>query len=522
MYRLYNPNTGEHFYTADKTEQQDLIIKGWTDEGIGWTASKSGDTVYRIYNPNVGEHLYTKSLKEYNNLTLYGWVKEGRAFYSARSSEVPIYRVYNSNQFAFNHHYTKSEQESKHLTKLGWSDEGIAFYGTNDSTTPETSTVTINYVDTAGNKIKDSTTESVEVGKDFTATAPSISEYTIQGETSQTLTNITSDQAITFTYQKNAPTTNYTVTVNYVDANDPSKIVKESLVVSVKKGESYTAIAPEITGYTVYGDPSHLIQSVTEETSLNFNYVNTDHIFTYDVSEKNATITGFKKGEDVSELILPMYVAEGESIYKVTSIGSRSFSNIATEPSEALYLKSVVIPNSVITIEAGAFYYNEIEHVTIPDSVTIIGEGAFNYNNLTSIEISSGITSIENYTFGSNQLNKVIIPKGVTFIGNHAFDSNQLESVIIPEKVTSIGGFAFYNNISLSSVALGNSLETIGTYAFATTNLSSVTIPDSVKSILDYAFYYNNNLTEASVPKEFVDTNSAFDPSVTALIPRTE
>ncbi len=36
MYRLYNPNSGEHFYTASKGERNHLIRLGWNDEGIGW------------------------------------------------------------------------------------------------------------------------------------------------------------------------------------------------------------------------------------------------------------------------------------------------------------------------------------------------------------------------------------------------------------------------------------------------------------------------------------------------------
>ncbi|MCR5048812.1 MAG: hypothetical protein K6A37_07640 [Saccharofermentans sp.] len=36
MYRLYNPNSSEHFYTADEGERGYLINLGWDDEGIGW------------------------------------------------------------------------------------------------------------------------------------------------------------------------------------------------------------------------------------------------------------------------------------------------------------------------------------------------------------------------------------------------------------------------------------------------------------------------------------------------------
>ena len=38
MYRLYNPNSGEHFYTSNVAERDMLISVGWSDEGIGWIA----------------------------------------------------------------------------------------------------------------------------------------------------------------------------------------------------------------------------------------------------------------------------------------------------------------------------------------------------------------------------------------------------------------------------------------------------------------------------------------------------
>ena len=57
MYRLYNPNSGEHFYTSNSIERDNLASAGWTSEGTAWMAPVSSNTpVYRVYNPNSGEH----------------------------------------------------------------------------------------------------------------------------------------------------------------------------------------------------------------------------------------------------------------------------------------------------------------------------------------------------------------------------------------------------------------------------------------------------------------------------------
>ena len=131
IHRLYNPNSGEHFYTADDAEAENLRSLGWNDEGIGWVAPIVSDTpVYRLYNPNAGEHHYTTDESEVDNLVNLGWTFEDIAWYSAPSDDAyPIYRQYNPNEFANNHNYTGDVSERDNLISLGWIDEDIAWYG---------------------------------------------------------------------------------------------------------------------------------------------------------------------------------------------------------------------------------------------------------------------------------------------------------------------------------------------------------------------------------------------------------
>lgn len=128
MYRLYNPNSGEHFYTSSKAEKENLIAAGWKDEGAGWKAASSGDPVYRLYNPNAGDHHYTMNEQERDTLISLGWKDEGVVMYSSADHNIPVYRLYNPNQQAHNHHYTASVEERNKLVSLGWQDEGIGWY----------------------------------------------------------------------------------------------------------------------------------------------------------------------------------------------------------------------------------------------------------------------------------------------------------------------------------------------------------------------------------------------------------
>ncbi len=130
MHRLYNPNSGEHFYTADDDERNGLVQLGWKYEGTGWNAPETSSTpVYRLYNANAGDHHYTMSEEEKNALVSVGWKYEGIGWYSDDAKEVPLYRQYNPNAKAGSHNYTVDKTENDALVALGWKAEGIGWYG---------------------------------------------------------------------------------------------------------------------------------------------------------------------------------------------------------------------------------------------------------------------------------------------------------------------------------------------------------------------------------------------------------
>lgn len=128
VYRVYNPNSGEHFYTANYTEMTHLSRLGWNDEGIAWmTESKdNGIPLFRVFNPNDGLHHYTKEENEKEHLISLGWRDEGIAWYASQlESDPSVYRVYNPN--SGQHHFTMNKNEKDYLVSVGWNDEGISF-----------------------------------------------------------------------------------------------------------------------------------------------------------------------------------------------------------------------------------------------------------------------------------------------------------------------------------------------------------------------------------------------------------
>lgn len=128
MYRMYNPNSGEHFYTGSIEERDMLDSVGWNYEGIAWFAPINGGTpIYRLFNPNNGDHHYTGSIEERDMLTGVGWIYEGVAWNNGGT--IPQYRLYNPNADCGSHHYTGSTEERDFLVSLGWHDEGIGWFG---------------------------------------------------------------------------------------------------------------------------------------------------------------------------------------------------------------------------------------------------------------------------------------------------------------------------------------------------------------------------------------------------------
>lgn len=134
MYRLYNLDSGEHFYTASQDERQALIGLGWKDEETAWISPIHSDTpVYRLYNLNSGDHHYTTNKEERDQLIALGWKDEEVGWYSASEDGVPVYRQFNPNAQSGSHNFTVLAEENDILQESGWIQEGIAWYGLNSS-----------------------------------------------------------------------------------------------------------------------------------------------------------------------------------------------------------------------------------------------------------------------------------------------------------------------------------------------------------------------------------------------------
>jgi hypothetical protein len=132
-----------------------------------------------------------------------------------------------------------------------------------------------------------------------------------------------------------------------------------------------------------------------------------------------------------------------------------------------------------VTITA---YTGTGKDVVIPETigglpVTVIGNKAFYRQDLDSVIIPETVSTIEPLAFAENRLGSISL-RGCVFIGYEAFAGNQLTSVVFPEQLVSIGPRAFFNN-KLTSITMYSHVTNIGRDAFAGNPLNSITLGDN-------------------------------------------
>ena len=222
-----------------------------------------------------------------------------------------------------------------------------------------------------------------------------------------------------------------------------------------------------------------------------------------------------------------------------TVVGIQSFHNEEGYSNPNIFVRKVVLPETVTYIADGAFYdsddwaaktHFELQEIVLPQSLKTIGKNAFYHNYyLQKIDIPAGVTEIGRGAFAKCQnLSDITIRGENTFLHGGAFGEKTGYSVgpfagklrelhqqwlyddsasdffiwqgqlldyrgtsktpVIPDTVTVIGASAFWRS-DITGVTIPSSVKLIGASAFyECASLTSVDIPGSVERIDDSAF----------------------------------
>ena len=158
--------------------------------------------------------------------------------------------------------------------------------------------------------------------------------------------------------------------------------------------------------------------------------------FEYSVNSNNITITGYKG--KLKEVTIPKNI----NGMPVTAIGASAFLRKR--------LTSLVLPDTLTTIEDYAFSYNNLSVLTLPDSVVYIGLKTFSNNRLTSLTLSNSLSHIGMFAFSDNRLKTMNLVYSLTYIGDGAFIRNYLDSVSVPKSIKNFNSMAFDSYVKVS------------------------------------------------------------------------
>lgn len=130
LFRYWNPNNTDHFYTTNWSELGGGRY-GWNYEGIQCYVIPQrvpgSVPLHRYWNAQIGDHFYTTNWNELGS-GRYGWAYEGIQCYvypQPAANRVPLYRYWNRR--VGDHFYTTNWNELG-LGRYGWRFEGIQCY----------------------------------------------------------------------------------------------------------------------------------------------------------------------------------------------------------------------------------------------------------------------------------------------------------------------------------------------------------------------------------------------------------
>lgn len=199
---------------------------------------------------------------------------------------------------------------------------------------------------------------------------------------------------------------------------------------------------------------------------------------------------------------------------------------IAEEALSSLpYLKSLVIPDTVLYINSRALYGAlALEEITLPFVGSAIDStysmhfgyifGAFSSeknsdyvpSTLKNVKVTVADKIYTRAFFDCSTIECITLPGTLTSIDGRAFEGcSSLKEIMIPDSVTAIGERAFLNCYALESVSLpqNEDFKTIEQFCFAyCKSLRAVEIPGSVDYIRACAFAVCESLEDIPLPKK--------------------
>ncbi|ENB7253547.1 MucBP domain-containing protein [Listeria monocytogenes] len=239
--------------------------------------------------------------------------------------------------------------------------------------------VAVQYKDTTGAVLADSTTLSGNVGENYTTTAKTIDGYSLTTTPANANgTFSTNPQTVTYTYTKDPIA--QPVTVNYIDTD--GKTIAPTETLSGNIGENYTTTAKTIQGYTLTTTPANAKGTFSTEAQI-INYIyekNPDLAQPITVNYRSSTGQKIAKSEILTGNIGASYSTQPKTIagYTLTTTPPNAKGTFTTNAQTVTY---VYTPIAISALPVTVNYLDE-NGKEIADSVVLNGRVGEAYNTL--------------------------------------------------------------------------------------------------------------------------------------------
>ena len=226
---------------------------------------------------------------------------------------------------------------------------------------------------------------------------------------------------------------------------------------------------------------------------------------TIDKKTQQAILTKYKgTGELLKDVVVPNAIEKDGIEYEVIQIGNGNkvaefegeitiSEGITTVGQNAFYfcrgIKKVNLPTSLKQINWQAFRgTTNLKSISLPKGLEVLQERAFNASGITSIVIPGSVKTVGALAFFQSYIEKATIEDGVEILDSAAFRLCGLKEITIPGSVKEIKDSFFSEIWGLSKVTINNGVEKIDGGAFYGTAIKEIEIPASVLTIDDSAF----------------------------------
>lgn len=144
--------------------------------------------------------------------------------------------------------------------------------------------------------------------------------------------------------------------------------------------------------------------------------------------------------------------------------------------------------------------------IRIHEGVERIGVNAFRNGRLSAIIMPDSMIELEYGAFMCSDVHDVKFGKNIRKIGDECFSScSNISEITFPDSLEEIGELAFSPCMNLHNITFSKNLKIIGAGAFGSTSLKEVTIPSGSISIGNQAFCSAEHvIISDSIPKNFI------------------